>query len=265
MLKQRIELKTAEEIEAMRRAGRVVAEALAGAQKLVAPGVTTAEIDRSIAKLFEERKAVSLFKGYPGPPGKPAFPAVTCISVNEEVVHGIPGPRALREGDLVSIDTGCNLDGWCGDSAITVGAGNVSSDVRRLWDTAEETLELAIREMGRQRKWSQVARRMQEFVQSRGYSVVEQFVGHGIGRTMHEDPQVPNFVGRSWLKHDFWLDPGLVVAVEPMVNMGGKAVRVRDDSWTVETNDGLPSVHVEHTIAVTPNGVEVLTRRDGIT
>lgn len=258
MLRPRIDLKTPEQIEAMRPAGRLVAEALVRAKQAARPGVTTRELDRIIEDLFVERGAVSLFKGYPG---KVPFPAVTCISVNEEVVHGIPGERVLREGDLVSIDTGCNLDGWCGDSAMTVGIGPLSPERQRLWDVAEGTLKLAIEEMGRQRKWSQVAARMQDYVRAHGYSVVEQFVGHGIGRSMHEEPQVPNYLARSWMKHDFWLDEGLVIAVEPMVNLGTKRVRVRGDHWTVETVDQLPSVHVEHTLAITSKGVEILTDR----
>lgn len=259
MLRPRIELKTAEQIEEMRPASQLVAEALVRARSAVKPGVTTAEIDAIIEQLFEERGAVPLFKGYKG---KVPYPAVTCISVNEEIVHGIPGPRVLQEGDIVSIDTGCNLNGWCGDSAITVPVGAIAPEYQRLIDVAEATLALAIDEMGRRRKWSQVAMRMQEYVQSHGYSVVEHFVGHGIGRTMHEEPQVPNYLTRSWMKHDFWLDEGLVIAVEPMVNMGTKKVRIRPDHWTVETADQKPSVHVEHTIAVTANGIQVLTNRD---
>lgn len=261
MLRQRIHHKTPDEIEQMRAASQLVARALVEVKQAVKPGVTTRELDAIVEKIFEENRAVPLFKGYPG---KTPFPACTCISVNEEVVHGIPGDRVLREGDIVSIDTGCNLNGWCGDSTITVGVGELAPETKRLWDVAEQTLQLAITEMGKQRKWSQVALRMQEFVQSHGYFVVEQYVGHGIGRTMHEEPQVPNYVSRSWMRHDFWLDPGLVLAVEPMVNMGTKRVRTRSDEWTVETSDGLPSIHVEHTIAITPNGVDVLTSREGL-
>ena len=259
MLRPRIKLKTAANIDAMRPACRLVAESLVAVQRAVRPGITTGELDRIVEARFEQHGAEPLFKGYPG---KVPFPAVTCISINEEVVHGIPGDRVLREGDIVSVDTGCKLNGWCGDSAISIPVGAISEDTQRLWDTAEETLQLAILEMGRQRKWSQVAKRMQEFVRSRGYSVVEQFVGHGIGQTMHEDPQVPNYVARSWMRHDFWLDEGLVVAVEPMVNQGGKEVKVLDDHWTVRTADGAPSIHVEHTLAITSRGVEILTARD---
>lgn len=261
MLRQRIKLKSARDIEEMKPACRLVAETLVLVKKSVAPGVSTRELDQIVEEQFRRHGAIPLFKGYPG---KVPFPAVTCISVNEEVVHGIPGGRTLKEGDLVSIDTGCSLNGWCGDSAITVPVGKISAEKQRLWDVAEQTLELAIREMGRQRKWSQVAQRMQSFVTERGYSVVEQFVGHGIGRTMHEEPQVPNYVSRTWLKQDFWLDEGLVIAVEPMVNLGAKRVRIKPDHWTVETEDKLPSVHVEHTVAITSKGVEVLTSRAGI-
>jgi methionyl aminopeptidase len=261
MLRQRLRLKSAEEIDAMRPACRLVAQALVEVKKAVKPGVTTRELDQIVEQIFDEHKAIPLFKGYPG---RVPFPAVTCISVNEEVVHGIPGDRVLEEGDLVSIDTGCSIDGWCGDSAITVPVGKISPIKQRVWEVAEETLQLAIREMGLQRKWSQVALRMQEHVVSQGFSVVEQFVGHGIGRTMHEEPQVPNFVSRSWMKNDFWLDEGIVIAVEPMVNEGTKHVRIMNDHWTVQTRDKKTSVHVEHTIAITSNGVEVLTSREGL-
>lgn len=261
--KAKIQLKSDAEIDAMRPACRLVTDALQRAEAMIRPGVTTRQIDTMIDDLFAQHGALPLFKNYPG---KVPFPAVTCISVNEQVVHGIPGDRALQEGDLVSIDTGCKLAGWCGDAAITVPVGTIAPEVKKLWEVAEQTLELAIREMGRQRKWSQVALRMQEYVHSHGYSLVEQFVGHGIGREMHEEPQVPNFVSRSWMKHDFWLDKGLVIAVEPMVNMGNKRVDVSErDHWTVATVDRRPSVHVEHTVAITSRGIEVLTRRERVT
>lgn len=261
MLRPKIELKTREQINEMRPASRLVAEALCQVTEAVRPGITTAELDQLVERLFEERSAKPLFKGYPG---KVPFPAVTCISVNEEVVHGIPGGRVLREGDIVTIDTGCNLNGWCGDSAVTLPVGKITSEVQRLVDVAWQTLDLAIELLhhrGKFRKWSQIAARMEKHVIDAGFSVVEQFVGHGIGRTMHEEPQVPNFKTRNWSKHDFWLDEGLVLAVEPMVNMGTKEVRVRDDYWTVETADSRPSAHVEHTLALTATGCEILTDR----
>lgn len=261
MLRPKIELKTRAQIDEMRPANRLVAECLSKVKSIIRPGVTTRELDQLIENIFDENGARPLFKGYPG---KVPFPAVTCISVNEEVVHGIPGARVLKEGDIVTLDTGCNLNGWCGDAAITVAVGKVSPDVQRLMDTAWSTLDIAIEllhQRGKYRKWSQIAARMEKHVHDAGYSVVEQFVGHGIGRAMHEEPQVPNFRARNWAKHDFWLDPGLVIAVEPMVNMGTKEVKVRDDHWTVETADGKPSAHVEHTLALTPNGCEILTDR----
>ena len=261
MLRQSIRLKSAQEIEAMRLPNRLVAQALVLAQKAVRPGVTTGEIDKIVADFFASHNAKPLFLGYPG---KVPFPAVCCISVNDEVVHGIPGKRVLKDGDLLKIDTGCQINGWCGDSAVTLPVGKLSSEVQRLHDVSHEALALAIREAGKQRKWSQVALRIQEYVRSEGYSLVEQFVGHGIGRSMHEEPQVPNYVSRSWLRHDFWLDPGLVIAIEPMVNMGTKKVTVKNDHWTVCTADNLPSCHVEHTVAFTEKGIEILTSREGL-
>ncbi|HVJ82368.1 MAG TPA: type I methionyl aminopeptidase [Planctomycetia bacterium] len=258
MIRPRIRLKTPQEIDGMRPANRLVAQILAEVERMIRPGVSTGAIDRHIEAYFDRHDAVPLFKNYPG---KTPFPAVTCISVNEEVVHGIPSDRILKDGDLVTVDTGCNYRGWCGDSAITVPVGEVAPERRKLHQVAEETLQIAIRETGRQRKWSQVARKMAEHVRAHGYSVVEQFVGHGIGRTMHEDPQVPNYDSRSWNKQDFWLDQGLVIAIEPMVNMGKKDVKVLEDNWTVITKDRQPSVHVEHVVAITARGVEVLTDR----
>ena len=259
MLRPRFRLKTRDEVDAMRPACRLVAEILSNVKKRIVPGVTTKELDAYIDGTFAQHGAIPLFKGYTGQ--KTPFPSATCISVNEEVVHGIPGPRKLAEGDLVTLDTGCRYLDWCGDSAITVGVGKISPDRQKLWDVAEETLRLAIREIPKCRKWSQVARKMADYVRSHGFSVVEQFVGHGIGRNMHEDPQVPNYDARSWNKQDFWLDEGLVIAVEPMVNMGKKDVKVLGDHWTVVTQDRKPSVHVEHVLAITSKGVEILTDR----
>jgi methionyl aminopeptidase len=251
-----IALKRPAEIELMRSAGRVVAEAHRLVRTLIAPGITTAEIDLAVERLFEQRGAQPLFKGVPG---KVPFPAVCCISVNEEVVHGIPGNRALQAGDIVKVDTGCRLDGWCGDSAWTYAVGEVSEECRELMRVGQENLELAIREMGRSERWSQVAEKMESHVRDSGFSVVEQFVGHGIGREMHEDPQVPNFVSKQLLRQDFRLVPGLVLAIEPMVNAGGKTVRILSDHWTVETRDKRPSVHFEHTVAITDQGPSILT------
>jgi methionyl aminopeptidase len=253
----RIEHKSPREIEMMRRAGLLVWEALQITARMVRPGVTTSEIDAAVERFFQERGATPLFKGVPG---RVPFPAVTCISINEEVVHGIPGPRALREGDIVSIDTGCRLSGWCGDAAATYPVGEVEPRVRELLAVTQGTLELAIDLMGKCSHWSEVAREMEAHVKKHGFSVVESFVGHGIGREMHEEPQVPNFVSSQLRRGgDFPLQPGLGIAVEPMVNMGSKQVQVRRDHWTQATADGRPSAHFEHTIAMTESGPVVLT------
>ncbi|MER3414708.1 MAG: type I methionyl aminopeptidase [Gemmataceae bacterium] len=253
---QRPVLKTAAEIAAMRRAGQVVAEALRLARSMVQPGVTARQIDQAVEDLFRRRGALPLFKGYPG---KVPFPAVTCISFNEQVVHGIPSDRPIRSGDLVKIDTACRLDGWCADAAICVPVGEVSPDIVRLVRVAEEALAIAIREIGRKAFWSEVAALMEQHVHAQGFSMVEKYVGHGIGRAMHEPPQVPNFTSRDMRRHDCRLQPGLVLAIEPMVNMGRKDVVELPDKWTVITRDRLPSAHVEHTVALTEQGPLVLT------
>lgn len=256
-----IALKRPREIELMRDAGRLVAEAHRLVRGLVRPGITTGEIDAAVERLFAERGASPLFKGVPNAmPGKARFPAVCCISVNEQVVHGIPGDRVLVEGDIVKVDTGCRLNGWCGDSAWSYAVGEIDEVKRKLMEVGEENLMLAIRECGIRKRWSEVAELMERHVRQAGFSVVEQFVGHGIGREMHEDPQVPNFVSSQLKRHDFRLEPGLVLAIEPMVNAGTKNVRVMKDHWTVETKDHKPSVHFEHTVAITTNGPEILTR-----
>jgi methionyl aminopeptidase len=250
------ELKTDADIAQMRESGKVVAEALRVARGMGQPGAKTSDIDAAIQAVFAKYDAQPLFKNYPG---KVPFPAVTCISLNEQVVHGIPGGRVLRSGDLLKIDTACKMNGWCADAAICVPIGEVSAEVRRLVRVAEETLEIAIRELGRRRYWSEVASAMERHVRGQGFAVVEQFVGHGIGRTMHEAPQVPNYSNREVKKQDCPLTPGLVLAIEPMVNMGRKDVIELPDHWTVITRDRLPSAHVEHTVAITTTGVQVLT------
>lgn len=250
------ELKSPREIALMREAGKLVAEALRLCREMCRPGVKTIEIDRAVEDYYTRHGAVPLFKGYPG---KVPFPAVTCISLNEQVVHGIPGQRAIKEGELVKIDTACKLDGWCADAAITVIVGEVRPEWRRLVKVGEEVLLIAMTEMARRSRWSEVARRMQEHVESNGFSVVTQYVGHGIGRVMHENPQVPNFVNHELRKHDFRLEEGLVLAVEPMVNMCSADTDTLRDHWTVVTRDRLPSVHVEHTLAITREGVVVVT------
>ena len=255
-----ITLKSPREIGLMREAGRLVAEAHRLARSLIEPGVRTREIDAEIERLFQREGATPLFKNFPG---KVPFPAVTCISVNEQVVHGIPGNRRLNAGDIVSIDTGCRLDGWCGDAAWTYPVGDVDPLRQKLLAVGQSVLETAIAEMGRKRRWSEVVRVMEAEVALAGFSLVEDFVGHGIGREMHEDPQAPNVTGKILSRGDFVLSPGLVLAVEPMVNAGTKAVAVQPDHWTVVTQDGKPSVHFEHTVALTSEGPAILTEGVG--
>lgn len=253
----REERKSAREIGLMRNSGLLVWHAHRIAYEMVRPGVTTKEIDLAIERYFAQHGAIPLFKGVPG---KVPFPAVACISVNEEVVHGIPKQRKLQEGDIVSVDTGCKLNGWCGDAAVTIAVGQVSPQVQRLLDVTKGVLLLSIDLMAKKSRWSEVAREMELYVRSAGFSVVENFVGHGIGREMHEDPQVPNFVSKQLKRNgDFTLKPGLVIAVEPMVNMGTKEVKGLSDHWTQVTADGLPSAHFEHTVAITPDGPMILT------
>lgn len=250
-------LRSTREIGLMRDAGLLVWEAHRLIASMVRPGVTTAEIDAVVEHFFQQHNATPLFKGVPG---HVPFPAVTCISINEEVVHGIPGPRKLVEGDIVSVDTGCKLKGWCGDAAVTHPVGHVTPDVQRLLDVTRGVLDLSIELMGRLSYWSDVAAQMEAYVSDSGFAVVEAFVGHGIGRDMHEDPQVPNFVSDQLRRSgDFQLVPGLVVAVEPMVNMGTKRVRTKRDHWTQVTADRLPSAHFEHTVAITESGPLILT------
>jgi methionyl aminopeptidase len=250
------ELKSMREIGLMREAGKIVAEALRLCRAMVKPGVRTLEVDQAVEALFARYGAQPLFKGYPG---RVPFPAVTCISVNEQIVHGIPGPRVIREGDLVKIDTACKLNGWCADAAATIIVGDVRPEWRRLVEVGQQVLNIAITEMARRKWWSEVSSRMQQHAEANGFSVVQQYVGHGIGRVMHEDPQVPNFVNRDVRKQDFQLEEGLVLAVEPMLNMGRADTITLRDHWTVVTRDGLPSVHLEHTLALTRSGVLVLT------
>jgi methionyl aminopeptidase len=251
------ELKSPREVGLMREAGKLVAQALRLCRAMAKPGMKTLDIDRAVEDLFARHGAVPLFKGYPGQ--KVPFPASTCLSINEQVVHGIPGQRILKNGDLFKIDTACKLNGWCADAAATIIVGEVRPEWRRLVQVAEEVLQIAIDEMGRRKWWSEVAMRMQQHAESAGFSVVQQYVGHGIGRIMHENPQVPNFVNREVRKHDFKLEEGLVLAIEPMVNMGRSDVDVLRDHWTVITRDGLPSAHVEHTIAISEGKVVVVT------
>ncbi len=252
-----IRLKSPREIELMRQAGNVVHQVLSRLGEMVAPGVTTGRLDAEAERLTRDLGAEGLFKGVPGKGGP--FPGTICASINEQVVHGIPSERAIRDGDIVSIDYGCRLGGYCGDAARTFVAGEVSRDVRRLVSVTKRVLQIAVESATVGGRWSAVARKMQEYTESEGFSVVREFVGHGIGREMHEDPKVPNFVSPDLLNHDILLEEGLVLAVEPMVAMGRPGVLVEKDGWTVVTRDGKPSAHFEHTLAITADGVRILT------
>ena len=244
----------------MRASGRVVHRALMRAKELAKPGITTLELDRVVYDTYTSAGGQGLFRWYPTyEPGK-GFPGNTCISVNDEVVHGIPGGRVLKDGDIVSVDCGIRLGGYCGDAAITIAIGKISPEHQRLCDVTLETLAIAVREIRPGRRWSDVATKMQAHVEGNGMSCVREFVGHGIGTRMHEDPKVPNFVSDDFRKRgDFYLQPGMTLAVEPMVVLGRLDVVVLDDGWTVVTKDNSPAAHYEHTIAVTATGSDVLT------
>lgn len=253
-------LKSREEIERMRRAGRLVAQVLARVQEMGKPGVTTAEMNAVAEEMITQAGAEALFRGVEMRQAKFPFPAALCTSVNEVVVHGIPSERKLQEGDIVSVDCGVRLDGYCGDAAVTIPVGQVTPDVERLLTLTQEALAVAVRMIRPKRWWSDVAAAMQDRVEGAGFSVVREFVGHGIGREMHEEPKVPNYVDPRDRRQDFMLRAGMVLAVEPMVNMGTAAVVFGDATgWPVVTQDGCYAAHFEHTIAVTESGADVLT------
>ena len=242
------------ELERMRVAGRLVGEVLTELSALVAPGVTTAELDELAEKRILQAGATPAFKGYHG------YPATICASINEEVIHGIPsGRRVLNEGDVISIDVGASLDGYYGDSAITLPVGQVSEQAAMLLRVTEEALYKAIERVQVGARVSDIGHAVQQHVEAYGFSVVREFVGHGIGQRMHEEPQVPNYgePGRGPR-----LTEGMVLAIEPMVNAGKPAVKVLTDGWTAVTRDGSLSAHFEHTVAVTADGPWILTARE---
>lgn len=250
-------VKEAWEIDLMRRAGRIVAAALKMLEERVRPGISTEELDAIFERGVREAGASPTFKGYRG------FPASICASVNEEVVHGIPSPdRVLKEGDILSVDCGATYKGYVGDMAVTLPVGRVDDRARRLIGAARGALEAAIRVVGPGVRLSRVSATIQEYVESRGFSVVKKFVGHGVGRSMHEDPQIPNYVLQPVESFDLVLQPGLCLAIEPMVNEGTDDVETLPNGWTVVTRDRKWSAHFEHTVAVTREGREVLTRPD---
>jgi len=257
-LGQKIPVKTRREIAVMREAGQHVGEILQELVELVQPGITTKELDRFAEKKILERGVVSSFKGY-DPYGLPPYPGVICVSVNEEIVHGIPGSRTIQAGDVVSLDFGVSLEGFHGDAAVTVTVGRMDPERQELVDVTRESLEKAIAQIRAGRRLSDIGHAVQSHVEPHGFSVVRDFAGHGIGRRMHESPWIPNYgaPGRGPR-----LVPGMVFAIEPMVNVGGPEVRILDDEWTAVTADGSVSAHFEHTVLVTGGEPEVLTRVD---
>lgn len=250
-----VTLKSEYELEYMRKAGHVVALILEEMTQMLAPGITTQDLDCYAEKRCHQLKVVPAFKGYQG------FPATVCISVNEQVVHGIPsGDRVLKEGDIVGLDFGVSYQGWYADSARTEAVGKISEPAQKLIDVTRQSLNLGIQQCQKGQRVSDIGYTIQNYVEGFGYGVVREFVGHGIGRALHEDPQVPNYglKGRGLV-----LDFGMVLAIEPMVNAGKKEVEILKDGWTVVTLDGSLSAHFEHTVAITLNGPEILTSCSG--
>jgi len=243
-------IKSGREIKAMRQAGRIVATVLEVLKLQIKPGIKTEEFDVIVAREVEKLGAKSSFKGYRG------FPANICVSVNDEIVHGIPGKRVLQEGDIVSLDFGVIFDGFQGDAAITVGVGDISPLARHLVETTEGALRAGMAAARAGARLGDISVAIQHYAEPRGYSVVREYTGHGIGREMHEEPQIPNFglPGEGPV-----LKKGMTLALEPMVNVGGWRTRLGDDHWTVFTSDGSLSAHFEHTIAITDGEPEVLT------
>ena len=246
-------LKSPRELALMRTAGHVLAEVTERLTAWVEPGLSTQEIDEEVEDFIRARGAAPAFKGYRG------FPATICVSINDEVVHGIPSPRRrVKEGDIVGLDLGCIVEGYYADCALTLAVGEVAPRVRELLDVTRDSLARAVAACWPGRRLSDISHAVQEHVEAHGFAVVRQFVGHGIGRDLHEDPQVPNFgePGRGPQ-----LKPGMVLAIEPMVTMGSWEVRVLEDRWTAVTVDGSLAAHFEHTVAVTEHGPEILTRK----
>ena len=242
--------KTTEEVAKMRRAGRIVAEMLEECERAAKPGVTTHDLDRVARGVLERRGARSNFLNYHG------FPAVICTSPNNIIVHGIPGSYRLDEGDILSVDCGAIVEGYHADAARTFGVGDIASDIQRLIDATRESLNAGIKHVRDGSRLSDIGHAVQTVAEGAGFSVVREYVGHGIGTALHEEPKVPNY-GRPG--RGIKLKTGMVLAVEPMVNAGGPETTLYDDGWTVATADGSLSAHFEHTIAVTDNGPEVLT------
>ncbi|MBQ8227277.1 MAG: type I methionyl aminopeptidase [Bacteroidaceae bacterium] len=248
-------LKTEEEIELLRKANLLVSSTLAEIAKVIRPGVTTKELDNLAEQFIRDHGAIPTFKGYPNPYGSP-FPASICTSVNQVVVHGIPDDTILQDGDIVSVDCGTQIDGFCGDSCYTFCVGEVNEETKKLLKTTKESLYKAIEQALPGRRIGDIGYAVQHYCESQGYGVVREFVGHGIGKEMHEDPQVPNYGTRGTGKQ---LRNGLCVAIEPMITQGSPKLRMLDDRWTVETCDGQCAAHFEHTIAIHNGKADILS------
>ena len=239
-----------EELSSIRVSSRILSEVFAGLVKIISPGISTMRLDAEAEEMIRERGGEPAFKGYRG------FPASLCASVNEEVVHGIPGPRVLEEGDIISLDVGVKHDGYFSDAAVTLGVGKISSGLQKLLRVTREALFEGIEKVRAGNRLSDISHAVQSRVERDGYSIVRDFVGHGIGSSLHEEPQIPNF-GEPCRGPR--LKPGMVLAIEPMVNMGTYNVCIKKDRWTAVTSDGQPSAHFEHTVAVTDADPEILT------
>jgi methionyl aminopeptidase len=250
-----IALKSPREIDIMRRANVIVAEVLEALKQRVAPGITTLELDALAEELTVKRKAIPAFKGY-SVAGK-VFPRCLCVSINEEIVHGIPSNRALREGDIVGLDYGVIYDGFYGDSAVTVGVGKVSEEAKQLMEVTEQALYNGIDQLHAGKRLGDLGFAIQQIAEKAGYSVVRAFVGHGIGKKLHEEPPVPNYGEPD---RGVRLREGMVLAIEPMVNAGSYEVEIKDDGWTAITKDGSLAAHFEHSVAVTQNGPFILSK-----
>lgn len=246
-----ITLKSAQEIEILRESNRIVAQILASLRDFIRPGVTTKELNRLAERLTRQKGATPAFKGYNG------YPATLCVSVNEEIIHGIPGPKRLREGDLVSLDMGVRYRGYYGDAAITLPVGKVNQRARKLLQVTKEALKRAIEVAVPGNRLSDISYAIQSYAEGEGFSVVREFVGHGIGKRLHEDPQIPNYGPPH---RGPFLKVGMVLALEPMVNVGTWRAELLSDSWTAVTADGSLSAHFEHTIAITDDGPLILSR-----
>ena len=245
-----IPLKSEKDLEMLRKSGKILAKVLKKLQESLRCGITTKEINLLAEELVAKENALAAFKGYRG------FPASICTSINEEIVHGIPGDRKIKEGDIVSLDLGVNYEGYFSDAAVTVAVGKIDSQGKKLIEVTKKALSIGINEARPENRLSDISYNIQNYVEENGFSVVRQFVGHGIGKNLHEEPEIPNF-GR--LHEGPALKSGMVFAIEPMVNMGSWEAEILDNGWTAVTKDRLPSAHFEHTVAITEKGPEILT------